>query len=585
MKPHPCLLPGLTALLCATSITASSVIAQVPVVAAESSAAVTTTVTATPLEELVAPIALYPDALIALILPASASSSDIVLAARFLNVGGTANQIDTQPWDDSVKGLAHYPEVVKWMDENLSWTQRLGEAYLDQPQEVMAAVQRVRAQARANGVLVTTSQQEVIVEDNYIRIIPAQADVIYVPRYDPEIIYIERPVYYSTDPWLTFGIGFGVGSWLAYDLDWRGCTIWVDNHRHEHWREHRDWRYRSYPGRPGYVAHDPYWRPWAPLPGRPRPPHRDVNRWTHEVARPTPLPGAPRFDRDHRRGGTEHFAGGERRSGDHRGSDRAGSTQINSNHPGALSGPRPGAASNPAAGTIVNRQPAPAITVDTSHAGGTGQHQRSPSDRADRPARDGRISDHEQRQDRGTVSTQPTVRRWQPAVQPNAPQVATDGEQRMQPANQNLTRRVRPAPEAARPAPVVSSQPVPSANVTERSPSLRTGPRTHEYRPDRIAQPAAAPATAHVQPAPIVNHQPPAPAIAPAPTVRSMPQQREFRQPERIAQQPAAAPAPARVEQAPARAAQSDHGSSRSGSNEGNGRSQGQGRASREQEH
>jgi len=193
--------------------------------------------TADEMEQLVAPIALYPDVLVALILPAAIESADVVLAARFLERGGAEAQIDGQPWDDSVKGLARYPDVVKWMDENLSWTRQLGDAYLDKPEEVMAAIQRVRARAKAQGLLVSTAEQEVVAEGEYIRIVPAQPNVVYVPRYDPELIFVEhRVIYYRPDPWITFGVGFGVGWWLGYDCDWGRRVIVVNPSYRHHWR-------------------------------------------------------------------------------------------------------------------------------------------------------------------------------------------------------------------------------------------------------------------------------------------------------------------------------------------------------------
>jgi hypothetical protein len=89
------------------------------------------------LNELLAPIALYPDALLALILPASTVPSDVVLAARYIASNGDPAQIANQPWDDSVKSLVRYPDVLKWMDQNLEWTTAVGEAFLDQPADVM----------------------------------------------------------------------------------------------------------------------------------------------------------------------------------------------------------------------------------------------------------------------------------------------------------------------------------------------------------------------------------------------------------------------------------------------------------------
>src|SRR5262249_44325448 len=104
------------------------------------------------LEQLVGPIALYPDALIAIILPAATVPTDIVLAARSVRENpGDRSQIEHRGWDASVKSLTSYPDVLKWMDENLQWTQQLGEAFLVQPADVMEAIQRLRAKAREAG--------------------------------------------------------------------------------------------------------------------------------------------------------------------------------------------------------------------------------------------------------------------------------------------------------------------------------------------------------------------------------------------------------------------------------------------------
>lgn len=253
--------------------------------------------TADEMEQLVAPIALYPDVLVALILPAAIESADVVLAARFLERGGAEAQIDGQPWDDSVKGLARYPDVVKWMDENLSWTRQLGDAYLDKPEEVMAAIQRVRARAKAQGLLVSTAEQEVVAEGEYIRIVPAQPNVVYVPRYDPELIFVEhRVIYYRPDPWITFGVGFGVGWWLGYDCDWGRRVIVVNPSYRHHWRHHHDWRHHRFVHNHRF-HHD--WKPWAPSHRRhlhQRNHHNHFNRPGREIARPTPHHGAPRHD-------------------------------------------------------------------------------------------------------------------------------------------------------------------------------------------------------------------------------------------------------------------------------------------------
>ena len=178
------------------------------------------------LNQLLAPIALYPDALIALILPASTVPSDVVLAARFISSSGDPAQVANQPWDDSVKSLVRYPDVVKWMDQNLEWTTQVGEAFLDQPADVMNTIQQLRAQAIAAGNLVDTPQQRIVKEESCVRIVPAEPEVIYVPRYDPEVVYVQ-PYEPYLGPALTFGVGFAVGSWLNYDCDWPGRRVCV----------------------------------------------------------------------------------------------------------------------------------------------------------------------------------------------------------------------------------------------------------------------------------------------------------------------------------------------------------------------
>jgi hypothetical protein len=219
---------------------------------------------ATQLDELLGPVALYPDALMALVLPASAASSDVVLAARYLRDGGDPAQVENQPWDESVRSLARYPEVIKWMDENLAWTKQLGEAFVAQPAEVMNAVQRLRARAQAAGTLASTPQQQVVVEQSTISIVPAQPDVIYVPYYDPAVVYVSHPRYYS-DPFIQFGPAYSTGFWLSYNLDWSSRRVCYVNFsdRQRYWRERPDyWRRPYFSNRPGYVS--PPVHTWTP---------------------------------------------------------------------------------------------------------------------------------------------------------------------------------------------------------------------------------------------------------------------------------------------------------------------------------
>ena len=128
--------------------------------------------TAEQLDNLLAPIALYPDPLLAQVLVAATFVDQIDVASRWGRAYGQ-NGIDDQPWDVSVKAVAHYPTVVSMMADNLDWTAAVGQAYVNQSTDVMMSVQRLRSMAQAQGNLVTTPQQESIVSLGYIRIVPS----------------------------------------------------------------------------------------------------------------------------------------------------------------------------------------------------------------------------------------------------------------------------------------------------------------------------------------------------------------------------------------------------------------------------
>ena len=205
------------------------------------------------LDQLLGPIALYPDPLVAVILPASTVPSDIALAAGYLAAGGAPGGIDSQPWDPSVRALAHYPDVLKWMNDNLDWTQALGAAFAQQPSDVMMSVQQLRVRARAAGTLVDTPQQRIDMEGDDIRIVPVQPNTIYVPEYDPNVVY-ESPVGYA-GPFVTFGMGYPAGAWLGYQCDWDDFGIWVGPWS-PGWAYARQWQH------PGSGANS--WRAWRP---------------------------------------------------------------------------------------------------------------------------------------------------------------------------------------------------------------------------------------------------------------------------------------------------------------------------------
>jgi len=235
------------------------------------------------LDELLAPIALYPDPLVALILPASTVPGDIVLADRYFEANGDPNQVDSQQWDSSVIALAHYPDVIKWMNDNLDWTTTLGQAFLVEPTQVMESVQQLRAQARANGALVDTPQQTVVMDGNTIEIIPTQPDTIYVPEYDPDSVFVPQSLPY-TSPIIVFGPPCGVGPWLDYECDWGQYGVWIGAWR-PGWDYLHDWR------RPRAANSGNYWRP---NPARQRAARSAPPRTFASSLHPQPMSAAPR---------------------------------------------------------------------------------------------------------------------------------------------------------------------------------------------------------------------------------------------------------------------------------------------------
>ena len=212
-----------------------------------------------PLDPVLAPIALYPDPLIALILPASTSPADVTAAATYLVQYGDLARIDSQPWDPSVRALAHYPMVVSWMAENIAWTQALGTAFASSPADVMDSIQRLRARAAAAGVLVSTPQQRVAYDNGEIEILPAEPDSLYVPAYDPDAAYPDQAAGAYDASLIFFGDPYPMGPWLAYSFDWRRHRVWEGGC----WQGQNGWRPRHFYGdRPPVGTH-----PWRPREG------------------------------------------------------------------------------------------------------------------------------------------------------------------------------------------------------------------------------------------------------------------------------------------------------------------------------
>lgn len=211
------------------------------------------------LDILLGPIALYPDPLLAVLLPAATQPVDIVMAVRYLDRGGDPALIEAQPWDANVKALANYPDVIRWMDENLEWTTQVGHAFLLQPEDVMDTIQRLRRYANTYGNLQTTPQQIVEVDDDGIDILPADPEVFYVPVYEPRYVYT-RPAISGGRQFVTLGPRMSVGTWMAHDWDWRNrrVVMWTrENCRPRAW-----W---SQPRKERFGA-TTHFREWCPQP-------------------------------------------------------------------------------------------------------------------------------------------------------------------------------------------------------------------------------------------------------------------------------------------------------------------------------
>lgn len=241
------------------------------------------------LDTLLGPIALYPDPLLALILTASTAPGDIAAAGAYLVQYGDSSQIDRQPWDPSVRSLAHYPTVVAWLTENPEWTRALGEAFLASPPAVMQSIQRLRNEAIASGALASNPEQQVLSGDEGIEILPARADALYAPAYDPDLVFGAGGGYAGGGPLMNFGLPFEAGPWLSYDLDWQDDEIWEGPWTE--WNGPGGWyapRFHAGHAPPGVHR----WHRGGRPTGGAQPPR---NALEEAPPRPRPMPGAPQF--------------------------------------------------------------------------------------------------------------------------------------------------------------------------------------------------------------------------------------------------------------------------------------------------
>jgi len=237
------------------------------------------------LEQLVAPIALYPDTLVAQVVAASTYPGQIADADRWRQTQGDASpdQIaagaDVQNWDPSVKALTAFPQVLAQMDRNQQWTTDLGNAYYNQPQDVLQAVQVMRRRAQAAGTLESTPQQAVDYDQGYIKLTPVNPQVVYVPTYNPWTVYGEQVSPYpgfsllggmqsllGSSP-ISYGLGIAMNAfshtpwgWLAWGLNWFAQSVLFNqSNYYSHSATVADWGLRhdglhAYAGRVAFAG-------------------------------------------------------------------------------------------------------------------------------------------------------------------------------------------------------------------------------------------------------------------------------------------------------------------------------------------
>ena len=245
------------------------------------------------LQELVGPIALYPDDLLAIVLPASTYPLQLVQAQRFLDdlESDPALQPD-ESWDDSIVALINYPEALKLLNDDLDWTWQLGEAVVAQQADVIDAVESFRDRAYAAGNLKSDEYQTISEDSGIIEITPVSDDVIYVPYYEPErvVVYQSRPAYhYYPDPYpvyyypypagYAFNRGYFWGVTTAFTIGWYTDNLHIYHHSyhghpyygHSYWNHYwyrrpsvhvHNHHYNGYSGYSGYSqGHGDYWQP------------------------------------------------------------------------------------------------------------------------------------------------------------------------------------------------------------------------------------------------------------------------------------------------------------------------------------
>ena len=399
--------------------------------------------TARELEDLVAPVALYPDDVLGIILPASTFPLDIVRAARFLEDREDDASLEPDPeWDDSIVALLNYPEVLRMMDENIDWTWELGEAVLTDQESVLEAAQDFRGRALAAGNLQSDDRQTVANDDGAITIVPADPQVVYIPVYEPREVVVFHaapiwryypvayPVYYYPYPYgYSFNVGFFWGVTSYFSIGWHSHYVHVHHHTHY--------------GHPyylnSYYSYAPYY------------PRNHVNLTVvvndyDNVWVPSP-----------RRGGRPEMVSAEGRA------SAARMTRTSTVENQAAGAPRASTSRMTAAGSSSTRSSAP--STSTRSSGGSASQSRAS---AGNPAatRDESPDRQSTRQSSTTSGATSTTRMASPQATRPSPQTS----------NRPSTRPEIPSSSSARSAPPTSMRPAPQAPTTRTAPPSSSRP-------------------------------------------------------------------------------------------------------------
>lgn len=365
------------------------------------------------LEQMLAPIALYPDALLSQILMAATYPVEVADAARWsrknsqLEGEAAVKAVEHYDWDPSITSLVAFPQILRMMDDKMDWTERLGDAFIAQRGDVMAAIQDLRRTAQREGHLVSGDYVRVVPEDRVIIVESRDPRVWYLPYYDPRVVYghwqraSHPPVYW--DPWPGysvlggFGWGRGVGVGVSFffgSLNWRDRNVYT-SYSDDYYQYHRGATIRVYNIQPRVWHHDHHHR-------------RGVPYWDGSPRRP--------FERDPARYDRERYFYGDRDYGDRDYGDRDYGDQGHGDHDTDRDDDpdhdRHGRGRDDDHEQWRDRDhptPPAGFRVNRDHSGDPRVPQVQPGDRTDRPDRRGRDDDSHQGRDHAVPQSSPSV--------------------------------------------------------------------------------------------------------------------------------------------------------------------------------